>query len=90
MLPTSAGVEPATSWTTTVQRRMCIPLYYTLTPSLAEPGYTLPLQTVYIQISEEEANWYGSALFVIQYVNLYQQPGSSIMIGWKFENGVAS
>ena len=32
----------------------------------------------------------ASALFVIQYVNLYQQPGSSNLIGWQFEVGVAS
>ena len=31
----------------------------------AEPGYTLPLQT-------EEANWSGSALFAIKYLNLKQ------------------
>ena len=37
-----------------------------------------------------EANWSGSALFVIKYVNLYQQPGSSNLIGWKLEVGVAS
>ena len=30
---------------------------------------------------EEEANWSGSALFVIQYVNSYQQSGSSNLIG---------
>ena len=29
------------------------------------------------QVTSEEANWSGSALFGIQYVNLYQQPGSS-------------
>ena len=29
-------------------------------------------------------------MFVIQYVNLYQQSGSSDLIGWKFEKGVAS
>ena len=34
-------------------------------PCPAEPGYTLPLQTV-----SEEANWSGSALFAIKYVNL--------------------
>ena len=42
------------------------------------------------QLASEEANWPGSALFVIQYVNLYQQPGSSNLIGWKLEVGVAS
>ena len=40
------------------------------------------------------ANWSGPALFVIQYVNLfthvYQQPGSSNLIGCKLEVGVAS
>ena len=49
-------------------------------PCPAEPRYTLPLQTVQIQISwllldpdqlaSEEANWSGSALFAIKYVNL--------------------
>ena len=38
----------------------------------------------------EEANWSGSALFAIQYVNLYQQPGSSNLIGWKLKVGGAS
>ena len=37
-------------------------------PSPADPGYTLPLQTVQIQIG---CNWSGSALFVIQYVIFY-------------------
>ena len=40
--------------------------------------------------SVEEANWSGSALFVIKYVNLYQQSGSSNLIGLKLEMGVAS
>ena len=30
-----------------------------------------------LSIHSEEANWSGSALFVIKYVNLYQQPVSS-------------
>ena len=42
------------------------------------------------QLASEEANWSGSALFVIQYVNMYQQPGSSNLIGWKLEVDVAS
>ena len=37
-----------------------------------------------------EANWSGSMLFAIQKMNLYQQSGSSNLIGWKFEKGVAS
>ena len=32
---------------------------------------------------KEEANWSGSALFVIKYVNLYQQSWSSSLIGWQ-------
>ena len=43
-----------------------------------------------IQIRSEEANWSGSALFVIKYVNFYQKPRSSNQIGWKLEVGVAS
>ena len=41
------------------------------------------------QLASEEANWSGSALCVVKYVNLYQQPGSSNLIGWKLEVGVA-
>ena len=32
------------------------------------------------QLASKEANWSGSALFAIQYVNLYQQPWSSNLI----------
>ena len=42
------------------------------------------------QLASEKANWSGSALFVIQFVNMYQQPGSSNLTGWKLEVGVAS
>ena len=42
------------------------------------------------QLASEEANWSGSALFAIKYVNLYQQFGLSNLIGWKLEIGVAS
>ena len=42
------------------------------------------------QLASEEANWSGSALFVIKYVNFYQKPGSSNLNGWKLEVGVAS
>ena len=42
------------------------------------------------QLASEEANWSGSALFAIKYVNLYQQPWSNNLIGWKLEVGVAS
>ena len=41
------------------------------------------------QLASEEANWSGSALFAINNVNWYQQSGSSNLIGWKLEVGVA-
>ena len=41
-------------------------------------------------VDSEEANWSGSTLFAIKYVNLCQQPESSNLIGWKLEVGVAS
>ena len=37
-----------------------------------------------------EANWSGSALFAIHYVNLYQHSGSSNLIGWQLVMDVAS
>ena len=62
-----------------------------LNPCPAEPGYTQPLQIVDPdQLASEEANWSGSAMFVIKYMNLYQNPESSNLIGWKLEVGVAS
>ena len=42
------------------------------------------------QLASEEANWSGSALFAIKYVNLEQQLGSSNLTGWKLEVGVVS
>ena len=42
------------------------------------------------QLASSEANWSGSTLFAIQYLNLYQQPGSSNLIGWKLDVGVTS
>ena len=39
------------------------------------------------QLASEEANWSGSALFDIKYVNFYQKPRSSNLIGWKLEVG---
>ena len=47
-----------------------------INPCPAEPGYILPLQTV-----DPDQLASGSALFVIKYVNLYQQHGSSNLIG---------
>ena len=42
------------------------------------------------QLASEEANWSGSALFAIQYFNSCQENGSSNLISWKLEVGVAS
>ena len=40
-------------------------------------------------LASKVASWSGSALFVIEYMDLYQQPESSYLIGWKVEVGVA-
>ena len=40
------------------------------------------------KLASKEVNWSGSALFVIKYVNLYQQ--LSNLIGWNLEMGMAS
>ena len=37
------------------------------------------------QLASEEANWSEFTLFGIKYVNLYQQPESHSLIGWKLE-----
>ena len=42
------------------------------------------------QLASKEANWSGSASFGIKYVNFYQKPWSSNLIGKKLEVGVAS
>ena len=42
------------------------------------------------QLASEEANWSGSALFAILYVNFYQQSGSRNLTGCYLEVGVAS
>ena len=42
------------------------------------------------RLASEEDNWSGSAVFVIKYVTFYQKHGSSNLIGWKLEVGVAS
>ena len=65
-------------------------LRHYINPSLAEqdiPYFSKQCRSRSVGL---EANWSGSALFVIKYVNLYQQPGSSNLIGWKLEVGVAS
>ena len=35
------------------------------------------------QLASDEANWSGSALFAMKYVNWYQQFVSSNLTGWK-------
>ena len=56
--------------------------------TLLLPNTTCPVLAN--SVDPEEANWSGSALFVIKYVNFYQKPRSSNLIGWKLEVGVAS
>ena len=59
--------------------------------SPAEPGNPAFANSVDPdQLASEEDNWSGSALLAIKYVNLYQQSGSSNLIGWKLEVGVTS
>ena len=41
------------------------------------------------QLSSEK-KWSGSALFAIQYVNLYKKSGSRNLIGWQLEVGEGS
>ena len=41
------------------------------------------------QLASAKINWSGSTVFVIEYVNLYQQ-WSSDLVGWKLEVGMAS
>ena len=62
-----------------------------INPSLAE--HTCPVVANSVdpdQLASEDANWSGSALFVIKYVNFYQKSRSSNLIGWKLEVGMAS
>ena len=64
---------------------------YVFNPSLAEND--MPCLTNSVdpdQLASEEANLSGSALFVIKYVNFYQKPRSSNLIGRKLEVGMAS
>ena len=62
-----------------------------LNPCPVEPGYahTFANSVDPYQLASSEANWSGSALFASQYLNIYQQPGSSNLIGWKLEVGMA-
>ena len=42
------------------------------------------------QMASEKASWSGSALFVIKYVNLYQQLEPNNLMGWQLEVGLAT
>ena len=42
------------------------------------------------QFASSETGWSGTALYVIQYMNLDQPSGSSDQIGWQLEVGIAS
>ena len=64
---------------------------YSFNPSLANT--TCPVLANSVdpdQLASEEANWSGSALFVIKYVTFYQKPRWSNPIGWKLEVGEES
>ena len=52
-------------------------------PSLAKLCTTCPVLANSVdpdQLASEEANWSGSALFVIKYVNFYQNPDQVIWL----------
>ena len=48
---------------------------------------TCPLLANNVDPDQMEANWSGSARFVIKYVNFYQNPRSSNLIGWEIRSG---
>ena len=63
----------------------------TINPSHAEHNMPCLVNSVDPdRLASEEANRSESALFAIKYVNFYQNLGSSNLIGWKLEVGVAS
>ena len=59
-------------------------------PSPAEPYSPCLCKQFDPDQKPTETNWSGSALFAINYVNLYQQSGLSNLIAWKLEVGMAS
>ena len=71
-----------------VQIQIHLRITTSLTPVLLNPAFANSVDPD--QLASEEANWSRSALFAIKYVNLYQQPRSSNLIGWKLEVSVAS
>ena len=59
--------------------------------SIDWPWYCwIPICSAFSNSEDPDQFASGSALFVIKYVNLYQQPGSSNVIDWKLEVGMAS
>ena len=56
-------------------------------PCPAEPEDALPLTYENgvdpDQMGSEESTWSGSVLFVIQFVDLYEQTALSCLIGWQ-------
>ena len=70
---------------------LCSSIHLSVNPCPAEPWYALPLQTVKIQISwllkkptDLDLHYLPFCIWI-----LYQQPGSSNLIGWKWEVGEA-
>ena len=58
--------------------------YYNLTLVLLNPD--IPCLCKQCRARSVGSNWSGSALFVIYYVNLYQQPGSGDQVIWLADN----
>ena len=66
-------------------------LQYVLTLLLLNTTYPVLANSIDPDhLASWEANWSGSALFVMKYVNFYQKPGSSNLTGWKLEVGMTS
>ena len=59
-----------------------------LTPILLNPDSPAFANSVDPDQLDSE-DWSRSALFVIKFLNLYEQLGSSNLIGWKLNVGVA-
>ena len=90
-----AHLQCQTSFSSTCEHEVDVsrPLDHTRYLTLLLLNTTCPILANSVdpgQLAYLEANWSGSALFVIKYVNFYQKPGSSNLTGWKLEVGVAS
>ena len=73
-----------------IQSRVIALITALFNPSLAEHDMPCQYNVDLDQLASEEANRSESALIVIKYENFYQNPGSSNLIGWKLEVGMAS